>query len=69
MYVSGKRGVGAVVPVPFSTWGYVGGPCSSPDGSMISAMADSSGISSSTLSIGALILGGVLLYAAFGGGR
>ena len=66
MYVPGKRGVGDVVKVPFSSWGYVGSKCSAPDGSMISADGTSSG-SSSALTWAGLLVGGILLYSAFGG--
>lgn len=67
MYV-GRKGVGDAVSVPFSTWGLVGTPCSSSN-------AGNDGSSSSLLDnplafgLGALALGGVLLYAVFGGNR
>jgi hypothetical protein len=67
MYVSRNsgKGVGDVVQVPFSSWGYVGAPCSSADGSMVSA---DSGLSSTALqTLGGFVLAGVLLYVGFGG--
>lgn len=67
MYVRG-RGVGDVVPVPFSSWGYVGSPCTQADGS--AAIADGvSGSSSALSTLGSFILAGGLLWIAFGGDR
>jgi len=68
MYIGGKRGMGAVVSVPFGTWGLVGTPCQSSDGSVIAADGSVMG-SSSALTWAGLLVGGILLYSAFGEGK
>jgi|HubBroStandDraft_2_1064218.scaffolds.fasta_scaffold102628_4 hypothetical protein len=68
MYVGRKRGVGAVVPVPMSSWGFIS-PCSIAAAQDAASSGSSASSSSSLVTWGWVAALGILIYATTGGGK
>lgn len=68
MYMGRKRGVGDVIPVPMSDWGFVS-PCAIAAAQNVAAAADSGPASSSLGTWGWVAALGILIYATSRGGN
>ncbi len=77
-YIRPSTGIGEVVPIPLSSWGMVGSPCTLGEPASITGdprcgstgLPDTiCGIPTTPLLIGGAIVAGLLVMSAFGKGR